>query len=238
MLTAEQMEKRRMRNKKILHGLEETGKYLGKIAIDSGLAEKAVKLASRVGRKKARLLGKEGKDAVKLMEADALAGLKKFRGKLTHKSWAEKNPSAITSAVVSEPPPISLPNVMSTPPPPPYPGTSMTRSAAPRSSYKSASKDGMKGGMVGPAGTRYFYGRGKHSKPPTVGSRRQVFGGYALRTSGGLTKDKLMKNAAGRIVSRAKSAFGKERGIKFLTDKGYVAEKGKFKLFRKQSAAT
>ena len=250
MLTAEQLEKRRMRNKKILHGLEETGKYLGKIAIDSGLAEKAVKLASKVGRKKARLLGKEGKDAVKLMEADALAGLKKFRGKLEHKSWAEKNPSTTTSAVVSEPPPISLPNVMSTPPPP-YPGTSMTpssltavtmsRSAAPRSGsngYKSTSKDGMKGGMVGPAGTHYFYGRGKHSKPPTVGSRRQVFGGYALRTSGGLTKDKLMKNAAGRIVSRAKSAFGKERGIKFLTDKGYVAKKGEFKLFRKQSTAT
>ena len=117
----------------------------------------------------------------------------------------------------------------------------MSRSAAPRSGSngsKSTSKDGMKGGMVGPAGTHYFYGRGKHSKPPTVGSRRQVFGGYALRTSGGLTKDKLMKNAAGRIVSRAKSAFGKERGIKFLTDKGYVAKKGEFKLFRKQSTAT
>ena len=38
-LTAEQIEKRRMRNKKILHGLEETGKYLGKVAIDSRLAE-------------------------------------------------------------------------------------------------------------------------------------------------------------------------------------------------------
>ena len=238
MLTAEQLEKRRMRNKKILHGLEETGKYLGKIAIDSGLAEKAVKLASKVGRKKARLLGKEGKDAVKLMEADALAGLKKFRGKLEHKSWAEKNPSTTTSAVVSEPPPISLPNVMS---PSVLTAVTMSRSAAPRSGSngsKSTSKDGMKGGMVGPAGTHYFYGRGKHSKPPTVGSRRQVFGGYALRTSGGLTKDKLMKNAAGRIVSRAKSAFGKERGIKFLTDKGYVAKKGEFKLFRKQSTVT
>ena len=68
---------------------------------------------------------------------------------------------------------------------------------------------------------------------PTVGSRRQVFNGFAVRTSGGLTKDKLLKNPAGRIVSRAKSAFGKEKAIKFLTNKGYVAEKGKFKLFRK-----
>ena len=48
MLSAEQMEKRRMRNKKILHGLEETGKYLGKVAIDSGLAEKAVKIVSKI----------------------------------------------------------------------------------------------------------------------------------------------------------------------------------------------
>jgi hypothetical protein len=80
-----------MRNKKILHGLEETGKYLGKVAIDSGLAEKAVKVVSKIGRRKARMLaGKEGKDAVKMMEADALTGLKKFRGKLEHKTWAEK----------------------------------------------------------------------------------------------------------------------------------------------------
>ena len=61
-LSAEQMEKRRMRNKKILHGLEETGKYLGKVAIDSGLAEKAVKVVAKIGRRKARALaGKEGK---------------------------------------------------------------------------------------------------------------------------------------------------------------------------------
>jgi hypothetical protein len=106
-LTAEQIEKRRMRNKKILHGLEETGKYLGKVAIDSGLAEKAVKVVSKIGRRKARMLaGKEGKDAVKMMEADALAGLKKFRGKLEHTTWAEKqgvSSSSSSSAAPSAP---------------------------------------------------------------------------------------------------------------------------------------
>ena len=240
-LTAEQVEKRHMRNKKILHGLEETGKYLGQVAIDSGLAEKAVKIVSKIGRRKARALaGKEGKDAVKLMEADALAGLKKLRGKLEHKTWADKQ---------GAPPPYSS----NMPMPAPYPSSStvpLTASAVPsattamstmtnmdsmKSSRSAKGESNMKGGMVGPVGTSYFQGQGKGKKMPTVGSRRQVFGGYAVRTSGGLTKDKLMKNPAGRIVSRAKSAFGKEKGIKFLTSKGYVAEKGKFKLFRKSA---
>ena len=238
-LSAEQMEKRRMRNKKILHGLEETGKYLGKVAIDSGLAEKAVKIVSKIGRRKARALaGKEGKDAVKRMEADALAGLTKFRTKLEHKSWADKQ---------GAPPPYSS----NMPMPAPYPsssttpltasavpstatsaGTSMTAMSNMGSMKSSRSAKGMAGGANWvPGQTQGGYGAGK--KMPTVGSRRQVFGGFAVRTSGGLTKEKLMKNPAGRIVSRAKSAFGKEKAIKFLTNKGYVAEKGKFKLFRK-----
>ena len=237
-LSAEQMEKRRMRNKKILHGLEETGKYLGKVAIDSGLAEKAVKIVSKIGRRKARALaGKEGKDAVKRMEADALAGRTKFRGKLEHKSWADKQ---------GAPPPYSS----NMPMPAPYPsssttpltasavpsatsaGTSMTAMTNTGSMKSSRSAKGMAGGANWvPGQTQGGYGAGK--RMPTVGSRRQVFGGFAVRTSGGLTKEKLMKNPAGRIVSRAKSAFGKEKAIKFLTNKGYVAEKGKFKLFRK-----
>ena len=117
------------------------------------------------------------------------------------------------------------------------PPPNSTSSAPPLGDFmkdKNAKDDSsMKGGMVGPVGTSYLYGRGAAKKMPTVGSRRQVFGGFAIRTSGGLTKDKLMKNGAGRIVSRAKSAFGKEKAIKFLTDKGYIAEKGKFKLFKK-----
>ena len=242
-LTAEQVEKRRMRNKKILHGLEETGKYLGKVAIDSGLAEKAVKIVSKIGRRKARALaGKEGKDAVKMMEADALSGLKKLRGKLEHKSWSEKQgaaPPPYSSSSSSMPPPASTSSstTSSAPPLSDFMKTKLSKSVADlhQGAMDKYAKDdsSMKGGMVGPVGTSYFYGRGDAKKTPTVGSRRQVFGGFAIRTSGGLTKDKLMKNGSGRIVSRAKSAFGKEKAIKFLTDKGYVAEKGKFKLFKK-----
>ena len=228
MLTAEQIEKRRMRNKKILHGLEETGKYLGKVAIDSGLAEKAVKVVSKIGRRKARMLaGKEGKDAVKMMEADALAGLKKFRGKLEHKTWAEKQGAPSSSSSSTAPSAPQLDDFMKA-------KLSKPVAALQQGAMDRYSKDdsSLKGGALGPAGG-YYTGRGGAKKMPTVGSRKQVFGGFAVRTSGGLTKDKLMKNGAGRIVSRAKSAFGKEKAIKFLTDKGYVAEKGKFKLFRK-----
>ena len=61
----------------------------------------------------------------------------------------------------------------------------------------------------------------------TVGSRAEVFHGNAKRTSGRLVKDDLMKNAAGRIVSRKKHAAGKN-ALKFLHNKGYIAVKGKF----------
>jgi hypothetical protein len=69
----------------------------------------------------------------------------------------------------------------------------------------------------------------------TVGSRAEVFHGNAKRTSGRLTKDDLMKNAAGRIVSKRKHAAGKH-ALKFLHAKGYIAEKGKFGSKRKQAA--
>lgn len=61
----------------------------------------------------------------------------------------------------------------------------------------------------------------------TVGSRAEVFHGNAKRTSGRLTKDDLMKNKAGRIVSKKKNAAGKN-ALKFLHAKGYIAVKGKF----------
>jgi len=41
-----------------------------------------------------------------------------------------------------------------------------------------------------------------------VGSRAEVFHGNAKRTSGRLVKDDLMKNKAGRIVSKQKHAAG------------------------------
>lgn len=61
----------------------------------------------------------------------------------------------------------------------------------------------------------------------TVGSRAEVFHGNAKRTSGRLVKDDLMKNGAGRIVSKKKHAAGKN-ALKFLHAKGYIAVKGKF----------
>ena len=66
----------------------------------------------------------------------------------------------------------------------------------------------------------------------TVGSRAEVFHGNAKRTSGRLVKDDLMKNAAGRIVSKKKHSAGKV-ALKFLHAKGYIAVKGKFGSARK-----
>lgn len=44
----------------------------------------------------------------------------------------------------------------------------------------------------------------------TVGSKEDVFYGNAQRTSGGLTKEKLMLNKNGKVVSSAKSQIGKK----------------------------
>lgn len=66
----------------------------------------------------------------------------------------------------------------------------------------------------------------------TEGSKAQVWHGTAKRTSGGLTKNALMKNKHGRIVSKRKHALGK-KSIKHLVKLGYKAKKGKFTLFHK-----
>jgi hypothetical protein len=66
----------------------------------------------------------------------------------------------------------------------------------------------------------------------TIGTRAQVWHGTAKKTSGSLTKNNLMKNKHGRIVSRRKHASGK-KSIKRLKKLGYVAKKGHFKLFHK-----
>ena len=66
----------------------------------------------------------------------------------------------------------------------------------------------------------------------TIGTRAQVWHGNAKKTSGGLTKNHLMKNKHGRIVSKRKHASGKKT-IKHLRKLGYVAKKGHFKLFHK-----
>lgn len=66
----------------------------------------------------------------------------------------------------------------------------------------------------------------------TIGTRAQVWHGTAKKTSGGLTKNHLMMNKHGRIVSRKKHASGK-RSIKHLEKLGYKAKKGHFTLFHK-----
>jgi hypothetical protein len=68
----------------------------------------------------------------------------------------------------------------------------------------------------------------------SIGSRAEVFHGNARRTSGRLTKDDLMKNAAGRIVSKRKHEAGKV-ALKFLHAKGYIAVKGKFGSAKKSA---
>ena len=59
-----------------------------------------------------------------------------------------------------------------------------------------------------------------------VGSRRMVFNGTAYKTPGGLTKDKLMMNKHGRIVSKKKHAITKRE--RRLEKAGYKTIKGKF----------
>merc|ERR1712070_18738 len=47
-------------------------------------------------------------------------------------------------------------------------------------------------------------------------AKSSVFRGTKAKTSGGLTKDKLTKNKAGRVVSKAASAAAKKRFAKTL----------------------
>ena len=71
------------------------------------------------------------------------------------------------------------------------------------------------------------------------GSRAQVWHGTAYKTSGGLTRNKLLMNKWGRIVSRAKSLDESKRGR--LAKHGYTAKKGKFgavKISRKRGRGT
>ena len=64
------------------------------------------------------------------------------------------------------------------------------------------------------------------------GSRAQVFHGTAYKTDGtpGLTKEKLLMNKNGRIVSAKKHATAKRE--KRLEKHGWTAKKGKFGAVR------
>ena len=70
--------------------------------------------------------------------------------------------------------------------------------------------------------------------PDLVGSRAQVFHGTAYKTAGDLTKDNLIQNKWGRIVSKAKYDF--EKGYKRLKKHGYTAKKGKFGAVKTRKA--
>lgn len=63
------------------------------------------------------------------------------------------------------------------------------------------------------------------------GSRQQVYNGTAYKTAGELTKDALMFNKWGRIVSKKKHATAKKE--KRLEKAGYFTKKGKFGYVKK-----
>lgn len=68
----------------------------------------------------------------------------------------------------------------------------------------------------------------------TIGSRAQVFHGTALRTSGGLTKDMLMRNRHGRIISKKMHANG-QKAMQRLIAAGYAPfKKGSNKVQRRR----
>ena len=63
-------------------------------------------------------------------------------------------------------------------------------------------------------------------KIKAVGSRPEVMHGNAMRTVGGLTKQKLKYNKHGRIVSKEVSRRAKEENR--LVKAGFLTQKGKF----------
>lgn len=63
------------------------------------------------------------------------------------------------------------------------------------------------------------------------GSREQVWNGTANKTTGCLTKDQLVMNKWGRIVSLKKNTTAKKE--KRLEQHGYFADKGKFGYVKK-----
>jgi hypothetical protein len=66
----------------------------------------------------------------------------------------------------------------------------------------------------------------KHTKTLSIGSRAKVWRRTADITTGGLTRDNLLQNKHGRIVSRKKHETAKKEMR--LVKHGYGAKKGKF----------
>ena len=68
-------------------------------------------------------------------------------------------------------------------------------------------------------------------KVKAVGTKLEVWKGQAKHTSGGLTKDKLMKNKRGKVISKKKHAAGL-KAMARLKKLGYTTKKGQFGVFR------
>jgi hypothetical protein len=65
----------------------------------------------------------------------------------------------------------------------------------------------------------------------TFGSRAEVWHGNAKKTTGGLSKNDLIKNKHGEIVSKKKHITAKRE--KRLEKAGYFTQKGKFGYVKK-----
>ncbi|CAE8602263.1 unnamed protein product [Polarella glacialis] len=78
-----------------------------------------------------------------------------------------------------------------------------------KKAMKKAMKKVMKKVMKKKAMKKSTIAKGKRAKS-------SVFRGTKAKTSGGLTKDKLTKNKAGKVVSKASSAAAKKRYVKNL----------------------
>lgn len=85
----------------------------------------------------------------------------------------------------------------------------------------------------GPDGLYHIHGK---SYQQLEGSRAQVWHGTAYRTSGGLTRNDLMMNKHGRIVSKRKHATAKRE--KRLEKAGYKTKKGVFGAVRTNGRRT
>ena len=70
------------------------------------------------------------------------------------------------------------------------------------------------------------YSVGGKTHDMLIGTRAQVWHGTAYKTTGGLTKNDLMKNKSGRIVSKAKHNTAKRE--KRLVKAGFLTKKGQF----------
>merc|ERR1712187_500315 len=81
---------------------------------------------------------------------------------------------------------------------------------------KAAMKAAMKKAMKKVAMKKSQVAKGKRAKS-------SVFRGSKVKTSGGLTKDKLIKNKYGKVVSKAQSMAAKKRGIFTAWNKALVA---------------